>query len=288
MNYVSMLLCAIPCALFGQEDALPLFVTEFRTELVQVPVTVRESPYANRDLAIGDFVILEDGIPQEIAFFEKAGQVHIGFVLDKTHSMRPAIALAKKAAIGILESLNRDDRAFLVTFGGRPPRLEIPLTGDKQKVAAKVGTLRAGGGYSQVWDALEIGLKQLAPIQGKKALIVISDADDQTSRLKFGKLLDLAKREDVPLYFVGLNVQTLTTRRFIQNLAEATSGKVTVTDSPEALKAILEEIAGELQRQYLLGYYTTQPEQKKGFRTIEVLLKTERPYLLEYRKGYQQ
>lgn len=226
------------------------------------------------------FRVLEEGEAREIATFGDAGSLPltVGLVIDSSASMfvkLPAVGLA--AAGFVRDSLEGDDRAFVVGFGGEP-ELAQETTSDDSRLIRAIATLRADG-QTALWEAVVYSLVQIQGGRGKKALIVYTDGADEDEDFPFRTTLRFARQVGVPVYFILTNNEIVRTggkglgvRRFlgrVRNLADAVGGRVYLVRHGEDLSAVYGEIGRELRSQYLLTYYSEDPPEET-YRRVRV------------------
>ncbi|MDT5293574.1 MAG: Ca-activated chloride channel [Acidobacteriota bacterium] len=152
------------------------------TSLVTVPVTVtdRDGRYVT-DLARADFHVFEDGVEQEIAFFEPVEKsLTIALLLDVSDSTKFRIKDVQAAAIAFLDQLRPEDSVIVVAFDKRV-QLLAEATNDRAKLVEAIGRLQPGTGTS-VFNALDMVIRQrLNSIRGRKAIVLFSDGVDTAS-----------------------------------------------------------------------------------------------------------
>lgn len=248
-------------------------VEELNVELVELYATVlgadgRPVP----GLAAADFRVREDGVPQEIVRFEPVSDrpVHLAIVMDASASMEKHLPRARQAAVGFLESfLTPRDRAALVAFNDRPRMLE-GLTGDVGALAEEVAGFAAEGSTA-LWDSVVFALHHLGGIQGQRALLVLTDGRDETSRFDFDQTLAYARAMGTTIYTIGLGTDVVTRRR-LGELADESGGRSFRIDKSDQLEAIYDTIARELRASYLLVYQSTRSDGETAFRRVETEL----------------
>jgi VWFA-related protein len=255
----------------------PEYVEEVEVDLVELYVAVTDRSGALvRNLQQGDFDILEAGKPQEISKFELVDNLPLtlGILLDTSGSMEGSMEETKRAASDFLESVMRPkDKAFAVSFARRP-RLEMPPTDDAGAVVRVISELQAVGDTA-LHDALIQSLYYFRGIQGQRALVLLSDGDDNASFMPYKDALEYARRSGVAVYVIGFNLSALETglRRKLAEIAAETGGRVFWADKAEELTGIYKEIENELRSRYLLAFYATGEAGKGGFREVEVKVK---------------
>jgi VWFA-related protein len=249
---------------------------EVEVSLVELYVTVTDR---NNQLVSGltqdDFEILEAGQRQEIAKFELVENrpLTIGVLLDTSGSMAQSLAQAQAAAAGFLRSvLKPRDKAFAVSFASRT-RLDMPPTDDAEGVALALSGLQAVGDTA-LHDALVHSLYYFRGMTGQRALVLLSDGDDNASWFKFDDALDYARRSGVAIYAIGFNVPGIGgLRRKLEQLSAETGGRVFYADKAEELPGVYAQIEKELRSRYLLAYNATASGDPKGARAVEVRTK---------------
>lgn len=226
-------------------------------------------PY--EDLRADQVVILEDGAPQEILRFQRVTDlpVHVQVMLDVSASMVDRLATAREAALSLFQSaITPRDRAALVTFNDHP-YLASDFTNDTAKLAGSLAGLKAERGTA-LYDALVFGLYYLNGIKGQRALLLLSDGKDESSRFSFDQTLEYAQRSGVAIYAIGLGRQVGAARRALSRLATQTGGSSFFISSVGELAGVYDQILGELRSRYLVTYQSTNTSGDRRFREIEV------------------
>ena len=268
-------------------------------DIVSLNVTVTDA--ARRyvgDLNRDDFVVLEEGAPQNVVFFRKTDvPLALALLLDTSASMEQALATAQEAAIGFARQLGPADVAMLIDFDSKVQVL-AHFTSDRSELEEAVRRTMAGGSTS-LYNAVYIALKELSRIkledeqQGlrRRAIILLSDGEDTSSLVSFDELLDLASRSDTMIYTIGLGSADSSGRRTFQDaqfvlrrLAQQTGGRAFFPQAARDLAGVYGEIRDELSSQYLLAYESGS--QKNGqWRRVNV--RVNRPNItVRARQGY--
>lgn len=268
----------------------PEYVSEVEVNLVEMYVAATDrSGNVVRDLQQSDFEVSEAGKKQEIAKFELVQNLPlvVGVLLDTSGSMAGAMVETQKAASDFLQSvITPRDRSFAVSFARRP-RLEMPPTDDVDAVIQALNGLQAIGDTA-LHDALVHSLYYFRGLQGQKALVLLSDGDDNASYVKYQEALEYARRSGVTIYAIGLNVSAWDQglRNKLTELAEATGGRSFWSDKPEELATAYKQIENELRSRYLVAYSSSEVGQT-GFRPVEVKVKRS-GVKVRTAKGYYQ
>jgi Ca-activated chloride channel family protein len=132
----------------------------------------------------------------------------------------------------------------------------------------------ASGGTS-LYDAIITGLYRFRSIQGRKALIIITDGEDTTSRMTYEDMLNYARAARVPMYFigVGLGFSDMSGTSKMKALAAESGGVAYFIKDVKQLKATYAQLEKELRTQYLISYYAETTKKDQNYRPIEVKVK---------------
>jgi Ca-activated chloride channel family protein len=219
-----------------------------------------------------DFHVFEEGVAQDVRRFERVRDlpIHAGILLDTSTSMAEELSESMEAALRFFEDVvTSKDRAAVVVFNDEP-RLVVPFTSNHQILAGGLVDLEAEG-ETALFDSLVYALHYFSGIQGKRALIVLSDGEDSSSHYSFDEALEFAQRSGVAIYSVGLGLPTgeVDSRLRLQRFAAETGGRYFFISDASQLATIYESIEQELRFQYLLAYQSTDSE-GENFRTVEV------------------
>ncbi len=245
-------------------NALAL-VDSLDVHYVQLYVSARErrSRQPVVDLERSDFMITEDGRPQTILRFGRVSDLalNLAVLLDSSASMAPRLEISRLAARALFsDTMSNRDRATLVTFNDRPT-LEVELTGDTRALDQALERTRASRGTA-LYDSLVFGLHQLSGVRGQRALLILSDGKDESSKLRFEDALEFAQRSGVPIFVVGLGYPERSgrARSELQELADVTGGAAFFLDQVSAIVSAYREIATDLRSRYLLTYQSDQSD----------------------------
>lgn len=255
----------------------PQFVSSVRVQAVEVPVTVLDkSGKPLEDLKASDFAIFEEGEPQEILHFSQKRDlpIRVGLLVDTSGSMEKMLPEVQRVASGFIKSLLRPkDRAFVMAFSDKPALL-APFTADFSSLERALLTLRAER-ETALWDGIIHGLFQFSGIRGKKALIVLTDGEDNASKAPFERALDYARRSGVTVYTVAIDlpISAVRARSHLARLARATGGEAFFLPAQPRLGPVYEQIARELRSQYILAYSSASEAAPGTFRSISVKVK---------------
>ncbi|MBP9143827.1 MAG: VWA domain-containing protein [Thermoanaerobaculia bacterium] len=247
---------------------------ELDVQFVELYTTVldREN-HPVRDLEQGDFRVLEDGVPQEIARFEHLENlpIHVAILLDVSASMESNLAQAKAAALKFFESaITPKDRGALIVFNDHP-LLAVKLTNQLPALAGGLAGLKAERGTA-LYDSVVFSLFYFNGVKGQRAILLLSDGKDEGSRFDVEETLDFARRAGIAIYTVGLNIPRTDSevRKVLKKLAEETGGRNFFIKESTELAAIYEAIQTELRSRYLLAYQSTNSNRELRFRLVDL------------------
>jgi len=245
----------------------------------------------------GDFVVFEDGVKQDVTYFNKSQlPVALSLLIDTSASMEDKLRLAQEAAIGFTRRMKPDDITQVIDFDNRVSILQ-QFTSDR---AALENAIRqtVPNGSTSLHNAIYISIKELKKVRAssagdvrRQAIVVLSDGEDTSSLVPFEEVLDLAKRSEVIVYTIGIRGRDLGARGFpeaefvLKQFAQETGGRSFFPTGATELDGIYAQIADELAAQYALAYSSRNPRRDGQWRRIVV--RTTRPELAARTKqGY--
>lgn len=234
----------------------------------------------------GDFLVTEDGVPQDITTFA-AGEfpLAVSIGVDRSFSMAgEKLATAKTATQSFLRLLRPEDRSMVLAISNEAEVI-APLSTDRAAQIRAVGQLDAWS-TTALHDAIIRSLDRLASEQGRQALIVFSDGVDRYSEHSSSDVLERARRSTALVYPIAFGK---TRPPLLAELAVLTGGRSFLLKDPRELEQTLGTIARELRYQYLLGYAPARPivPGDREWRSIRVTLRSGRPAVrIRARDGY--
>jgi Ca-activated chloride channel homolog len=268
----------------------PVFKVDVENVFVKVSVTDELNRYVT-GLEQEHFRVFEDNIEQQISHFsQEAAPISVGIIFDVSASMKEDnnIRKAKNAISRFLQSGNPLDEYFLVTFNNRTNLAQAftDQSSDLQNEAA----FQKAGGTTALYDAMYMGLDQIKKAsREKKALIVISDGEDNSSRYSPTEIREFAKEMDVQIYAIGQIGPLGTGSTELQRIVHMTGGRAFFPNNFNELDYYIDIIHAELRSQYVLGYMPTNKNHDGKWRRIRVKLDAPKglPKLsLQAREGY--
>src|SRR5256714_11046745 len=167
----------------AQDD--PVVTTD--TALVQLSVgVVDKQGNSITNLSANDFAVFEDGVRRPILHFEPAdAPFSLVMMLDTSGSTITFRQQISQAALRLLDALGPNDRVAIVDFNGKGPKLQLPFSTDRRRIAYTIGiTLQTGKGETPLYEALKYSLKELAHEEPRrrKAIVVLTDGLDTEAR----------------------------------------------------------------------------------------------------------
>jgi len=245
------------------EDAVTVNVSGYAesidVELVELYARVVDaSGRLVTHLSASDFAVVDGATPREIVRAEYVGRppLHLGVALDTSASMKEELLdLQSTAQEFLLKAFASEAKAFAVAFD-ETPRLLHETTTDPGALNARIELLRPAGTTTAIYDALIFALLQFEGAAGKKALVVVSDGDDRSSRYSYTDVVSFARRAGVNVYAIILESNP-SVRHDIGRMATQTGGKAFFIRNTRDLDAIYREIDERLGGQYLLAVRTS-------------------------------
>lgn len=271
---------AFAAATPGQQ--LPSFRAGIDVVSLSVTVTDRSGRYVT-DLEPAQFRVFEDGVRQDVAYFNRTSvPIALALLLDTSVSMSDRMATAQEAVVGFVRRLRPQDLAQLVGFSNRVEILQR-FTGDQAALENAIRRTTASGSTA-LYTALYVSLKELTKARAtteqdvrRQAIVVFTDGDDTSSLIEFDALLDLARRSETAIYPIGLRTpaeaeaRTYSQADFaLRQLAQDTGGLAFFPTRIEELAGVYRQIADELASQYVVGYVPRNSKRDGAWRRINV------------------
>ncbi len=269
-----------------------------KTDLVTFTLTVTDlyGRYVS-GLTKNAFTVFDSNQEQEITFFSDVdAPVSLGVLFDVSGSMSgDKIQKARKALSRFISSSHPSDEYFLIAFNSRA-QLLLDRTRDGDAVLQKL-TLVNPRQNTALYDAVYLGIERVTRgAHQKRALLIISDGQDNSSRYNFGEVRRLMKESDVVTYAVGIldagdasSQDGMQGQAFLDELTSVTGGKSFYPSSDIEMDEIFERIALELRHQYSVGYTPKDFQPDGKWRKVKVKVKPPRglPRLtVRSREGY--
>jgi len=247
------------------------------------------------DLGKDDFAVFENRRPQTIQEFtaESDLPLRIAILIDTSNSIRDRFKFEQQAAVDFINSVIRrgQDRAMLVSFDSSA-ELVADLIDDPDKLAAAIRSLRPGGGTA-LYDALYYACRDKLQLDKpryrfRRAVIIVSDGDDNQSRVSRDQALEMAQKADAVIYCISTNITRIESDgdKILKYLALETGGQSFFPFKAEDLAQSFENIANELRHQYAI-FYRPEPFHTDGlYHTVDLRVKNRHDVVVRARKGY--
>jgi VWFA-related protein len=247
------------------------------------------------DLVKDDFEIVEGKRRQTISDFaaESDLPLRLGILIDTSNSIRERFKFEQEAASQFINSVMRTnlDKAMVVSFD-TSAELVSDLVSDTDKLTAAIRDLRPGGGtslYDAIYFACRDKLSQDQPrYKFRRAIVIVSDGDDNQSRYTRDQALEMAQKADVVIYAISTNITRIETDgdKVLRYFAQETGGRAFFPFKVEDLDQSFENIANELRHQYSISY-RPEPLKTDGlFHAIDVRVRERKNLLVNVRRGY--
>ena len=305
---------AAPQSQQGQQAPQSPQSLQVQTTLVNVFATVRDKHNGIvGDLTQDDFKVYEDGQEQKVAYFEKQVDMPItlGMLIDTSGSMQRLIDAEHDAGTRFLKTvMHPKDEAMIMSFD-----LDVDLLADFTEDlsvldrAIRRTTINTAGGLGPVtpgtipnnnvggtvlYDAIYLACHdQLGLEAGRKALVLLTDAEDEGSKVKLQDAVESAQRADAVIHVLLIsdpggffaNGMGYNGGSVAKQMADDTGGRVISVHDEKSLEKAFQEISEELRSQYVIGYYPANEKHDGQFRKIKVEVKRPDTKILA-RKGY--
>jgi VWFA-related protein len=247
------------------------------------------------DLAKDDFAVLENKKPQAISEFtaETDLPLRLGILIDTSNSIRDRFKFEQEAAVSFIQSvIHKDhDKAMVVSFD-TSTELVADLVDDIEKLESAVRGLRPGGGtalYDAIYFACRDKLSKDQPRHKfRRAIVIVSDGDDNQSQVTRDQALEMAQKADVVIYAISTNISHNETDgdKVLKYLTSETGGQSFFPFKVEDLEQSFENIANELRHQYNI-FYRPDPLKTDGmYHSVELKVKGRKDLIVRCRKGY--
>jgi Ca-activated chloride channel homolog len=250
--------------------------------LVLIPVTVTDP--LNRfvtGLEKENFKLTEDKLPQEITqFSSEDAPLSVGVVFDCSGSMGHKLDKSRQAVAQFFKLANPEDEFFLVQFNDSANLIQ-PFTRNLEEIQNKLAFTQSKG-RTALLDAVYMALHEMKKAKNpRKALLLISDGGDNSSRYSEAEIKALVKEADVQIYAIGIyesaggrsrTPEETSGPALLTEIAEQTGGRQYQVDNLNELPDVAAKIGVELRNQYILGYSPKNLSRDGKYRRVQVRL----------------
>jgi len=284
-----------PSASSGDVDeSLPVIRKQVDEVNVVFTVTDKREHFV-KDLTQNDFHVIDDNKPGAIQYFSRQTNLplRVGLLIDASNSVRDRFKFEQEAAIEFLNQIIRAkyDKAFVIGFD-TTPEVTQDFTDNTEALSHGVRMLRAGGGTA-MYDAIYYACRDKLMKEDKgvlatrRAIILLSDGEDNQSRVSREEAIEMAQRAEVIIYTISTNTSGLKLRgdKVLERFADETGGKAFFPFRIEDVANAFTEISDELRSQYAISYKPADFLSDGKYRKIEIIADNKK-YHVRARKGY--
>ena len=266
--------------------------TATKTVEVRLPVTVYKGKNEKKTfltgLAKGDFIILEDGVQQEVTFFsdEKTNPpVYVGVLMDTSPSTAGKLRFSKESAKNFIYTVTRlrKDKAAFMTFDHEINLIQ-DFTDKLDLLDRAVDGVKKAGSQTALYDAVwQFSDEKLRTAPGRRVIVIITDGEDTFSRAELNDAIDIAQRTETTIFAIstkagfggvvpGVEAGTVKDKgdKDLVRLCEETGGEAFFTGDQLALERSFKKISEELRSQYIITYRPVNQNYDGTTRKIEV------------------
>jgi VWFA-related protein len=295
LSFVPAALFALAAISHAQTPTPTPSVDVIKTFEVRLPVTVTDKEAKGKDkdklvsgLTQKDFVVLEDGVPQEVTFFSDETTnpaVYVGVLMDTSPSTAGKLGFSKEAAKNFIYSVTRlrKDKAAFMTFDHNV-LLHQDFTDKLDLLDRAVDKVKKTGSNTALYDAIwQFTDEKLRNMPGRRVIVVITDGDDTFSRADLADAVDIAQRTETTIFGIstkagflgtvpGVDAGTVKDKgdRLLVELCEKTGGEAFFTGDMIELERAFTRISKELRSQYIITYRPANQAYDGRPRKIEV------------------
>jgi VWFA-related protein len=274
-------------------------LTRFRSVSNEVNVVFTVTDKHGRhvtDLRQGDFRVMDDNKPPaEVRSFHSETNLplQVGLLIDASNSVRDRFKFEQESAVEFLNQTVRPryDRAFVVGFDATP-EVTQDFTDNTEALAHGVHELRPGGGTA-LYDAVYFAcrdklLKSPLNIISRRAIILLSDGEDNLSHVSREEAIEMAQRADAIVYTISTNVSGTKSQgdKVLERIADATGGRAFFPFQIRDVANAFAEIQNELRSQYAISYKPADFKTDGHYRTIEIVAYDRKNFRVRSRRGY--
>ena len=282
---------ALTLTLAAQEARIQVDVTRVN---MLFTVSDKKGRFVN-DLAQSDFEIQENKKPQTILQFTSESNLplRLAILIDTSNSIRERFKFQQEAATDFINTVirPRQDKATIVSFD-MSAELVADMTDDTDKLGNAIRGLRPGGGtalYDAIFFACRDKLAQEQPMEKyRRAMVILSDGDDNQSRWTREQALEMAHKADVVIYAISTNRTGIESDgdKILKYFASETGGLAFFPFKAQDMAQDFENIANELRHQYAV-LFRPEPFKADGlYHAVRVVVKNRKDLVVRARHGY--
>lgn len=275
----------------------PLTTITKRVDEVNVVFTVTDKRgHFIKDLKQDDFKVVDDSKPaQTIRSFRNETNLplRVGLLIDASNSVRDRFKFEQEAAIEFLNQIIRRqyDRAFVIGFD-TTPEVTQDFTDNTEALSKGVRMLRPGGGTA-MYDAIYYACRDKllaydkSPVATRRAIILLSDGEDNQSRVSREEAVEMAQKAEVIIYSISTNTSGLKLRgdKILEHFSEETGGRAFFPFKIQDVSDAFSQIQDELRSQYAISYKPADFQPNGKYHSIAIVADNKK-YKVRARKGY--
>ena len=239
-----------------------------------------------------NFKVTENNIDQRITIFKHEDiPVSLGLVLDNSRSIEPRKARLDAAALSFVRNSNPDDETFIVHFDFEA-KLSRPFTNDRTVLQNDLSSTKPYG-QTALFDGILLALDTMNEAKfSKKALLLVTDGIDNSSKGTLEKVLERVRREHVMVFAIGLLSQSggAQAEEALEKIAQVSGGRAYFPQTAEGASAIMDVIARDIREQYTLAYLPSNVLKNGAWRSVRVEINPPKGFPTglntNYRHGY--
>ena len=255
-------------------------------KVVLIPVTVTDNfDRPIEGLRKEDFHLFEDNVEQQVAYISsEEAPASVGLLFDASGSMRDKIDTSVAAVEQFFKTTVFGDEFMLIRFSDKP-HLLTGFTRDINEISGWLHAIQPGG-WTALHDAIYMGVHKMKTARNaRKALFVLTDGGDNSSRYSAAETRDLVREADVHIYSIGLLQGFLQGSRFLEKISDESGGRLIRVRNLEELPDAIEKLSRDLHSQYVLGYYSSNPQNDGKYRKVKI--QVNQPNVrASWRRGY--
>jgi Ca-activated chloride channel homolog len=282
-------------------------IVDVNIRRVRLPITVQDKKKQFvSGLTQGDFLILEDKVPQTIDSFTSEANnnlpLYVAVLMDTSPSTAAKMKFQQEAAMNFIQTVVRPrrDRVLFATFD-HEVTLRQDFTDRLELLDKAVYAVKKTGEKTALWDAIwQFSDQKMRSVPGRRVIVVITDGTDTYSRADLNDAIDIAQRTETTIFAISTKAGLLSTvvgveagtvkgkaDKDLDRLAEETGGSAFYTGDMLTLERSLTAVAKELRSQYLITYRSTNDKYDGSYRRVEVKLTNRDGLKLRTKKGYK-
>ncbi len=275
-------------------------VVRVETDLVDTLFTaVDKDRHFVTSLRPEDVRIFENDVPQPVSMFQRETDrpLSLAILIDTSESQKGVMAEEKRAALAFVNSVTGDP----VRLRKGIEQVRVQLSPENERLLAMgedpLPIDQDPSGYTSIWDAMWITIQEhlsKTPDNTRRAIILLSDGDDTSSRISKQEVIDLAVKANVVIYSIGIRDADFPEDKLdagaLRKVSDKTGGRAFIPAGPGDLAQAFSQIDQELRSQYLIAYSPTNKNRDASYRRIRIdIVNTElrkQKLQLLYRQGY--